>query len=124
MTDETITALDRYMTLFDRYLDGSTQLDELRTIFAPDATVDIIGAPVTGIDDLFGMYEGILGRLQETKHFWNLTKVDDNTLEAEWVVAGKMKDGGVMSLGGFERAHLNAEGLIVNLRNYPNKAAA
>lgn len=124
MTDETITVLDRYMTLFDRYLDGTTQLDELRTIFAPDATVNITGTPVTGIEALLAMYGGILGRLQETRHFWNLTKVDDSTLEAEWAVAGRLKDGGVTSLGGFERAHLNAEGLIVNLRNYPNRAAA
>lgn len=124
MADGTVTVLERYMTLFDRYLAGTTQLDELRTIFAPDATVDIIGTPVTGIDALFGLYEGILGRMQETKHVWNLNRVDESTLEADWVVAARMKDGSVMSRGGFERAHLNAEGLIVDLKNYPNRAAA
>lgn len=122
MNEETTTALGRYIDFADRYAAGNAQIEELRTIFAEDATVDVIGEPIKGIDALLSFYARMFGGWQASKHFWTTTIVDDNTVETEWAAIVRLEDGSLRPVGGYERARLNADGLMVDLRNYPSKA--
>jgi hypothetical protein len=51
MTQTTETVIDRYITIFDRATHDPAALEELRSIFAPDATVQLADEqePMTGL---------------------------------------------------------------------------
>jgi hypothetical protein len=51
------------------------------------------------------------------KHYWNVTELEDGTLRAEWVAAGRMADGNLQAVAGVEHAKVDAEGRITELRN-------
>jgi hypothetical protein len=119
------TILDRYISLGDRLAEGAAELEELRSIFAADAAVQLNtkeGAAV-GIDAILAYYRGRLQGRGGSKHFWNTHRIDDRTLEADWVAAGRGLDGSLRTASGFERALLNEQGLIRDLRNYPSRDA-
>jgi hypothetical protein len=117
MSDD-LTALDRYMMLADRAAGRPELAEELRTIFAENATVDIYAGEITGIEALLPFYRTFYGGMQECRHLWTTRRAGENVLEAPWVAAVRLPDGSLKSFGGFERALLNDEGLITDLRNY------
>ncbi|TWF82271.1 SnoaL-like protein [Pseudonocardia hierapolitana] len=119
MTQTTETTIDRYITIFDRAARDPAALEELRSIFAPDAPVQLTDEqePVTGLTAIMTLYRGITGYMADSTHFWTTTVLDDGTLEYHWVQAARSTDGRLLTNSGIERASVNAEGLITNLRN-------
>jgi hypothetical protein len=119
MTQTTETVLDRYIRIFDRAAHDAGALEELRTIFAPDATVQLGEGdePLTGFAVIMELYQGIARNLADSKHFWDVTVLADGTLECRWVQAGRVADGRLVTQSGLEHATVNADGLITNLRN-------
>jgi hypothetical protein len=118
VTDGTAdTALDRYMRFADRAVKDPAALAELRSIFAPNATVRLRDTPVTGFPDIVEFYRAFAAELADSKHYWTTTVLDDGTIEAQWVVAARRTDGSLMTAGGVEHASVDADGLITDLRN-------
>lgn len=115
----TETTIDRYITIFDRAAHDPEALEELRTIFAPDATVQLHEGqePITGFALIMEVYQGIARHMADSKHFWHTTVLADGTLECRWVQAGRSADGSLVTQSGLEHATVNADGLITNLRN-------
>jgi hypothetical protein len=119
MTRTTESAIDRYIRIFDRAAHDPGALDELRSIFAPDATVQLSDEqePVTGFAALMDLYRGIAAGMADSKHIWTTTLLDDGRIECRWVSVARRADGHLVALGGIEHATLDASGLITNLRN-------
>lgn len=118
---EPLTVLDRYIGFADRAVGHPEMIEELRTIFAKDATVQLFGDPIVGIDAIIDFYRGFIGSIEEGRHFWTTTQAGDNVLEAQWVGALRFKGDKLVGTGGLERAEVNADGLITFLRNFPNQ---
>lgn len=113
-------AYDRYMEFADRAGGRPELLDELRTIFAADASIHIRDRTITGIDAILEFYRGFFAEIVECSHYWITSEVSENIIEAPWVAALRLTGGRLLSISGFERTYLNADGLIKDLRNYPN----
>lgn len=120
MSDKT-TVLDRYIGLADRAVGHLEKIEELRTIFATDAVVQLFDSEVVGIDAILDFYRNFIGSIEEGTHYWTTTKVSEDVLEAQWIGAIRFKGDRLVAAGGLERARLNADGLIADLRNYPNQ---
>jgi SnoaL-like protein len=116
---QTETVLDRYIKLFDRAAHDTGALEELRSIYAPDATVQLLeGAePVTGLDAIIEFYRNLAAGMADSKHIWDVRVLDDGRLECHWVSVARAVDGRLTTQSGIEHATLNADGLITNLRN-------
>jgi SnoaL-like protein len=119
MTPTTDTAIDRYIRIFDRAAHDPAALEELRSIFAPDATVQLTDdqEPVTGFAALMELYRGMIAFMADSKHVWTTTVLDDGRVECRWVQAGRTADGRLVAYSGIEHATVDADGLITNLRN-------
>jgi SnoaL-like protein len=117
-TPTTVKATDRYIAAFDRAVHDRGVLEEFRTIFAPDATVQLDHLdPVTGIDGIIEFYGNFLGAVGgDCENVWTTTELDDGRLEVHYVVASCSADGRLSAMSGIEHATLNADGLITNLR--------
>jgi hypothetical protein len=117
MTQTQETVLDRYIALADRAVQDPAALEQLPSLFAPDATVQLGDEPVTGLDAIMRFYCAHVATYADSKHYWTTRVLDHGTLEATWVVAARMADGRLMTAAGVERAVVNADGLITELRN-------
>ena len=113
------TVLDRYIRIFDRAPKDHEALEELRTIFAPDATVQLHqdAEAVTGLERIMELYRAYAEGADESRHVWDSTELADGTIECRWVAAARATDGRLSTLSGLEHATVNADGLITNLRN-------
>ncbi|SEF04358.1 SnoaL-like domain-containing protein [Streptomyces sp. 3213] len=119
MIQTTETVIDRYIRIFDRLPHDPGALEELRTVYAPDATVQLDegGEMVTGIDAILPIYRDLAARMADSHHFWDVTELDDGTLECRWASLTRTADGRLLTLNGLERATVNSDGLITSLRN-------
>jgi hypothetical protein len=119
MTRTTDTVIDHYIRIFDRSAHDPGALEQLRTIFAPDATVQLHDdqEPVSGFAAIMQVYRGIAADMADSKHFWTTMVLDDGRLECRWVSVMRRADGRLVALSGIEHAIVNADGLITNLRN-------
>ncbi|KOG86708.1 ethyl tert-butyl ether degradation protein EthD [Streptomyces varsoviensis] len=113
MTD---TLLDRYIALSDRAVHDESAIEEMLTLFAPDATVRLGPEPVRGHEAIAAFYRAHLAAFADSRHYWNTTVLDDGTLRAEWAAVARTKDGGLMTVAGVEHARTD-DGLITDLRN-------
>jgi SnoaL-like domain len=118
-TQTTDTVIDRYIRIFDRSAQDPAALDELQSIFAPDATIQLSDEqePVTGFAAIMELYRFLAAGMADSKHIWTTTVLDDGTLECRWVSVARAADGGLGTHSGIEHATVNADGLITNLRN-------
>ena len=118
-TPTTDTVLDRYIRIFDRTAHDPEVVEELQSIFAPDATVQLTedSEPVTGLSAIMAVYRNITAQMADSQHFWTVTELDDGTLECHWVQAGRATDGRLVSMSGIEHATVNADGLVTHLAN-------
>ncbi|HET6504920.1 MAG TPA: nuclear transport factor 2 family protein [Amycolatopsis sp.] len=114
MTDTTI---DRYIGLADRAVHDDSAIEEMLTLFAPDATVQLGPEPVRGHEAIAALYRAHFATIADSRHYWNTTVLEGGTLRAEWVAAGRMKDGQLMTVAGVEHAQVDDSGLITDLRN-------
>lgn len=118
MTQTTDTVVDRYITLIDRAVHEPGALEELPSIFAADATVQLEDLqPVTGLAAITEFYRGFFSHAHggDSKHFWTTTVLDDGRLEVRFLAAGRTPDGELTARSGTEHATVNAEGLITYL---------
>lgn len=113
----TETVMDRYVQLADAAVHDSSALDELLTLFAPDATLRLGPEPVRGGAAVDAFYRAHFAAFADSRHFWHTTVLDDGRLRVEWVVAARMTDGQVVAAGGVEHAELDESGLITDLSN-------
>ncbi|MFB7597351.1 nuclear transport factor 2 family protein [Streptomyces sp. NPDC056160] len=113
MTDTTI---DRYIGLSDRAVHDDSALDELLTLFAPDAIVRLGPEPVRGSAAIAAFYRAHFATFADSRHYWNTTVLEDGTLRAEWAAAARMADGRLMTVAGVEHAKLDGN-VIADLRN-------
>jgi hypothetical protein len=115
----TIETIARYMNTFDRAAHDPEALEELLTLFAPDASVQLRDdlEPVTGTAALRELYRGVTGHTAESRHVWTTTALDDGRIEARWAAASRTVDDRMVAVSGIEHVTLNADGLITNLRN-------
>ena len=112
------SVLDRYVGMADRVVTDPAILErELANIFAPDATVNITGTPVTGFEAILGFYRQFVTMFAESRHLWQTTTNPDGTLRAEWAASFRTPDGRIGAVAGVEIAELNEEGLIISLVN-------
>lgn len=117
-TQTTQTVVDSYMSIFDRAAQDPAAVEEFRSIFALDATVEIVegGEPVRGLDAIIAVYRAIAAETAYSRHFWTVTVLDDDTLEGRFAAALREADGSLVSMSGIQHATLNSDGLITNLR--------
>ncbi|XVV15122.1 nuclear transport factor 2 family protein [Actinoplanes sp. CA-131856] len=117
------TVLDRYIAFMDRAAHDLGLLDDLSSIFAEDATVDLgVAGPVTGLTAIVEFYRGFYANAGDTKYFWTTTVLEDGTLKAHFIVSGRTPDGALMARSGIEYATVDADGLISSLRATLNGA--
>lgn len=111
------TVMDRYIRLFDSAVHDSSALDEMLTLFADEAVVEIGPEPVHGRAAIEGMYREFLPTFADSKHFCNTTALEDGTLRTEWAAAVRTADGHVLTAAGVEHAKIDSDGRISDLRN-------
>ncbi|MBA2951381.1 nuclear transport factor 2 family protein [Streptomyces himalayensis] len=118
MTQTTETVVDRYITLVDRAVHEPEALQELESVFAPQATVQFGELPpVTGLADITEFYRRFYSDMADSKHVWTTTVLDDEgTIEVRFIAAWRTADGQLGSQGGIERVTVDADGLIRELR--------
>ncbi|MFD1543560.1 nuclear transport factor 2 family protein [Nonomuraea guangzhouensis] len=118
-TETTQTVIDRYITLFDRTAHDPAAVEEYRSIFATDATVQLAEEmePVTGLPAIMEVYRGMAAAMADSKHLWDTTVLDDGRIECHWVNITRSADGRLLAMSGIEYATVNADGLMTNLTN-------
>src|ERR1044072_1607904 len=99
MTDMTETVIDRYVALVDRAVHEPGALEELHSIFAPNATVQLDDSfePLHGITAIMAFYKAFVGSMADSKHVWTTTVRHDGVLECRWVQAQRAVDGGLLT---------------------------
>ncbi|HEY6497007.1 MAG TPA: nuclear transport factor 2 family protein [Trebonia sp.] len=113
----TETIMDRYIRLFDAAVHDASALDEMLTLFAPEATVEIGQEPVQGRQAIDAMYRAFVATFSDSKHFCNTTVLEDGSLLGEWVASGRTTDNRVITAAGVERVKVDGAGRITDLRN-------
>jgi hypothetical protein len=95
MTRTTETVIDQCIRIFDRAAHDSGALERFRSVFAPDATMQLRDGqePVTGVAAIMEVYQVIARDMADSKHFWTTTVLDDGTLECRRVQAPRAADG-------------------------------
>ncbi|MER6497355.1 nuclear transport factor 2 family protein [Streptomyces griseorubiginosus] len=117
MTQTITTVVDRYITLMDRAVHDPQALQELGSVFAPGATVQIGDLPpVTGLSDITEFYRNFYSEMADCKHVWTTTVLDDGSLEVRFIAAWRTIDGQLASQGAVEHVTVDANGLITQLR--------
>ncbi|WP_275466523.1 nuclear transport factor 2 family protein [Streptomyces noursei] len=114
MTGPTI---DRYIGLSERAVHDDSALEELLTLFAPDAIVRIGPESVRDCAAIAAFSRAHFATFADSRHDWNTTVLEDGTLRAAWAAASRMADGQLMTVAGVEHAQLGGNGLIADLRD-------
>ena len=117
MTQTAATVADRYITIVDRAVHEPQALQELGSVFAPEATVQFGDLPpVTGLADITEFYRNFYSEMADSKHVWTTTVLGDGTLEVRFIAAWRTIDGQLASQGAVEHVTVDANGLITQLR--------
>jgi hypothetical protein len=110
--------VDRYFQLVDAAARGQDKLRELIEIFDDNAIL----APATG-DAASGkgavrkyLIDFYTNVADESRHFYNTTSDDGRHVEADWAVAARLKQGGLVALQGHNVFEIRADGRIKSLR--------
>jgi nuclear transport factor 2 (NTF2) superfamily protein len=117
MIDVTKTVADQYVRLADLAVHDETALNELLTLFAPDATVRLGPEPARGGEAIEAFYRAHFASFADSRHMWNTTVLEDGRLRVEWAVVARMADGQIVTAAGVEHAEVDEKGLITHLSN-------
>ncbi len=109
--------MDRYIAATDRAIADEAHLDELLSVFAPDAMVQIDVKPFRGERAIREFYTGFIAAHAASKHFWNTTVLPDGRQKTVWACAARLTDGSVITVAGVEHATVDQQGRITNLHN-------
>ncbi|MFM0757381.1 nuclear transport factor 2 family protein [Paraburkholderia strydomiana] len=112
------TTVDRYFSLVDTAMQGREQLEALVELFADEAILaPAVGEEVSGKaairQYLSDFYTNIAS---ENCHFYRTTSDDGRHVEADWAVAGKLRQGGLVALQGHNVFKIGSDGKIQSLR--------
>ncbi|MER7834746.1 nuclear transport factor 2 family protein [Streptomyces sp. NPDC096040] len=117
MTQTTEPVVDRYITLVDRAVHEPQALQDLGSVFAPEATVQFGELPpVNGLADITEFYRRLYSGMTDSKHVWTTTTLGEGTIEVHFIAAWRTTDGQLGSQGGIERVTVDTDGLITELR--------
>ena len=104
MADKTnLEAVAHYFSLVDHANDSQEKFDELIAIYADDTESHSNDGSVShGKAELIvntrNFYNWMLGG--ESRHFYHVTRDEDNIVETDWAVSARLADGNVMALAG------------------------
>ena len=110
--------VERYFSLVDKAVQGPDQVEALADLFADDGILaPAQGEPFSGKTAirqyLIDFYTTIAS---ENRHFYNITADDGRHVEADWAVAGRLKQGGLVALQGHNVFEIGSDGRIQSLR--------
>ncbi|WP_025679937.1 nuclear transport factor 2 family protein [Paenibacillus massiliensis] len=109
------TALNNYFRLFDASRTEQRAMDDLLSMFTPDAEIVLNGTTRTGFE---GFMKAFYEYNSDVKHMWDQWELQpDGSYRTNWAVCGQAADGTVYARTGIDIARLNEAGKIVYLEN-------
>ena len=111
------TSVERYFDLIDAANGNDARLEELVQLFTDDGVMTPAdSAPLQGKkairDHLASFYANVSA---ESKHFYRVTSSSSNTVDTDWAVSARMRQGGVLALQGHNVFDLADDGKIRRL---------
>ncbi|UPK43705.1 nuclear transport factor 2 family protein [Paenibacillus pabuli] len=114
-TTSTTTMLNHYFRLFDASRTDERAMQDLLSLFTPDAEIVLNGTSRTGFD---GFMKAFYEYNSDVKHMWDQWKLQpDGSYQTNWAVCGQAADGTVYAKTGIDIARVNEAGQIVYLEN-------
>ncbi|WP_253299099.1 nuclear transport factor 2 family protein [Paenibacillus barcinonensis] len=111
----TITMLNNYFRLFDASRTDERAMQDLLSLFTPDAEIVLNGSSRTGFE---GFMKAFYEYNQDIKHMWDAWVLQpDGSYQTNWAVCGQADDGTVYAKAGIDIARVNEAGQIVYLEN-------
>ncbi|WP_018883462.1 nuclear transport factor 2 family protein [Paenibacillus massiliensis] len=109
------TILNNYFRLFDASRTEQRAMDDLLSMFTPDAEIVLNGTTRTGFE---GFMKAFYEYNSDVKHMWDQWELQpDGSYRTNWAVCGQAADGTVYARTGIDIARLNEAGKIVYLEN-------
>jgi hypothetical protein len=110
--------VERYFSLVDAAVEGPARVRELADLFADDGTLtpaqgEALSGKVAIERYLSDFYTNVAS---VNRHFYNITSDDGSHVEADWAVAGRLKQGGLVALQGHNVFEIGDDGKIKSLR--------
>lgn len=119
---EYLTVLNTYFRLFDEARTDERAMNDLLSLFVPDAEIVLNGSRRTGFEDFVRAF---YANNRDVKHMWDRWELQpDGTYQANWAVCGQSSAGHVYAQTGVDIARLNEAGKIVYLENVPTDKTA
>lgn len=114
---ENLTLLNTYFRLFDESRISERAMEDLLSLFEPDAEIVLNGSRRIGFEDFIRAF---YANNRDIKHMWDRwERQSDGTYQANWAVCGQTSAGSVYAQTGLDIARLNEAGKIVYLENVP-----
>ncbi|MEK4114191.1 16S rRNA G1207 methylase RsmC [Paenibacillus sp. DS2363] len=114
-TMSTTTLLNNYFRLFDASRTDERAMQDLLSLFTPDAEIVLNGTSRTGFD---GFMKAFYEYNKDVKHMWDAwVQQPDGSYQTNWAVCGQAADGTVYAKAGIDIARVNDAGQIVYLEN-------
>ncbi|MDO7907737.1 nuclear transport factor 2 family protein [Paenibacillus sp. JX-17] len=109
------TLLNNYFRLFDASRTDERAMQDLLSLFTPDAEIVLNGTRRTGFTDFIkAFYE----YNADVKHMWDQWELQpDGSYKTNWAVCGQAADGKVYAKTGIDIARVNEAGQIIYLEN-------
>ncbi|MDK8190301.1 nuclear transport factor 2 family protein [Paenibacillus sp. UMB7766-LJ446] len=114
-TTSTTTMLNNYFRLFDASRTDERAMQDLLSLFTPDAEIVLNGTSRTGFD---GFMKAFYEYNSDVKHMWDRWELQpDGSYQTNWAVCGQAADGTVYAKTGIDIARVDEAGQIVYLEN-------
>ena len=107
--------LNNYFRLFDASRTDERAMQDLLSLFIPDAEIVLNGTSRAGFD---GFMKAFYEYNSDVKHMWDRWELQlDGSYQTNWAVCGQATDGTVYAITGIDIARVNEAGQIVYLEN-------
>lgn len=114
-TTSNTTMLNNYFRLFDASRTDERAMQDLLSLFTPDAEIVLNGTSRIGFD---GFMKVFYEYNSDVKHMWDRWELQpDGRYQTNWAVCGQATDGTVYAKTGIDIARVNEAGQIVYLEN-------
>lgn len=110
--------VERYFSLVDAAVEGPKRVEELADLFADDGILTPAqGEALSGKSAIRRYLSDFYTNVTSVnRHFYNITSDDGRHVEADWAVAGRLKQGGLVALQGHNVFEIRNDGKIQTLR--------
>jgi hypothetical protein len=110
-----ITMLNNYFRLYDASRTDDKAMQDLLSLFTPDAEIVAYGSSRTGFE---GVIKSFYERNKDIKHMWDEWVLQpDGSYRTNWAVCGQAADGTVYAKAGIDIVRVNDAGQIEYLKN-------